>query len=181
MHIELLRKQAFNVRSLQDQLAIAPWDEIRHRTSHPRSPHREVSDIWVRYNPIENFKGDMQKFNEEHIAQWYPVADIIPEAVRISIEVFKEMRGLSLGAVLITRIPPGGQVYPHIDQGWHARTFEKFAVQVKGNDRQAFHFERESLSALPGDLYWFDNAYSHWVTNDSDEDRITLIVCVRRH
>ncbi len=181
MHIEMLRRNAFDVSVLQEQLKSAPWDEIRHRTSHPMSPHREVSDIWVRYNPIENFHGDMRTFNDEHIAQWYPVADNIPEAVRISLEIVKEMHGLALGAVLITRIPPGKQVYPHVDQGWHARTFEKFAVQVKGNARQAFHFEGESLVTDAGDLYWFDNAYPHWVTNDSDEDRITLIVCVRRH
>lgn len=181
MHIEMLRRNAFDVRVLQEQLKQAPWDEIRHRTSHPMSPHREVSDIWVRYNPIENFHGDMQAFNAEHTAQWYPVADQIPEAVRISLELVKEMRGLALGAVLITKIPAGKRVYPHVDQGWHARTFEKFAVQVQGNARQAFHFEGESLVTDAGDLYWFDNAFPHWVINDSDEDRITLIVCMRRH
>lgn len=182
MHLRMLEKGAFDVSRLQDQLITQPqlWDTIRHRTSHPQSPHREVSDIWVRYNPIENYQGDMQAFNAEHDPEWYPVADKLPEAVRIATDLVVQLNGLMLGAVLITKIPAGKQVYPHIDQGWHARHFEKFAVQVKGNDRQTFHFENESLVTHDGDLWWFDNAYPHWVTNASDEDRITLIICVRR-
>jgi hypothetical protein len=181
--LHLLEERAFDVSRLQDQLITQPqlWNTIRHRTSHPHSPHREVSDIWVRYNPIENYHGDMQAFNAEHTPQWYPVARQLPEAERIAQALSVELQALSLGAVLITKIPAGAQVYPHVDQGWHARHFEKFAVTVCGNAQQAFHFEGESLVTFPGDLWQFDNAYSHWVTNDSDEDRITLIICLRRH
>lgn len=183
MHIRMLKARMFNVGRLQDELICQPqlWDAIRHRTEHPQSPHREISDIWVRYNPLENYQGDMQSFNAEHEARWYPVADQLPDAVRITQELMLQVTGVTLGAVLITKIPPGKQVYPHVDHGWHARHFEKFAVQVKGNSRQAFHFQDEELITGDGDLFWFDNAYPHWVTNDSDEDRITLIVCIRRH
>lgn len=183
MHLGMLKERAFDVSRLQDQLTCQPelWDTIHHRTSHPQSPHREVSDIWVRYNPIENYKGDMQAFNDVHFPDWYPVATQLPEAVRIANELLMQVSGIDLGAVLITKIPAGKQVYPHIDQGWHARHFEKFAVQVQGNSKQAFHFKNEDLVTHDGDLFWFDNAYPHWVTNDSDEDRVTLIVCIRRH
>lgn len=183
MHLRMLKEHAYDVSRLQDQLTCQPqlWDTIRHRTEHPQSPHREVSDIWVRYNPIENYAGDMQAFNAEHNPEWYPVAAQLPEAVRIANELMMQVTGVDLGAVLITKIPAGKQVYPHVDQGWHARRFEKFAVQVKGNAEQAFHFQHEDLVTHDGDLFWFDNAYPHWVTNDSDKDRITLIVCIRRH
>lgn len=182
MHLRMLKERAFDVSRLQDELVNQPdlWDGIRLRTSHPQSPHREVSDIWVRYNPIENFHGDMQAFNDAHTPQWYPVATQLPDAVRIAEELKQQVSGLDLGAVLITKIPAGKQVYPHIDQGWHARTFEKFAVQVKGNSEQAFHFQNESLVTHDGDLFWFENQYPHWVSNPSCEDRITLIVCIRR-
>lgn len=183
MHLRMLRERAFDVSRLQDELTYQPelWNTITHRTAHPQSPHREVSDIWVRYNPIENFHGDMQAFNAEHQSEWYPVAQQLPEVVRIADLLMTELQGQSLGAVLITKIPPGKQVYAHVDQGWHARHFEKFAVTVKGDDNQAFFFENEYLVTHPGDLWWFDNAYPHWVSNNSDEDRITLIVCIRRH
>lgn len=183
MHLRMVREHAFDVSGLQAQLETYPevWDTIRHRTEHLQSPHREVSDIWVRYNPIENFHGDMQAFNAEHRSEWYPVAEQLSEAVRIADLLMTELCGKSLGAVLITKIPPGKQVYAHVDQGWHARHFEKFAVTIKGDDEQAFFFENEYLVTHPGDLWWFDNSHPHSVSNNSDEDRITLIVCIRRH
>jgi len=181
MHVQMIREHAFDVSALQEQLEHVQWDTIRLRTEHPQSPHHEVSDIWVRYNPIENYDGDMRKFNSEHIPEWYPVAEELSEAVRISHSLSMEFQALTLGAVLITKIPAGKQVYAHVDQGWHARTFDKFAVTVKGNPAQAFHFENEYLVTHPGDLWTFDNSHPHWVTNDSDEDRITLIICLRRH
>lgn len=155
------------------------WNLHRERTQ-LGTPHSQVSDIWVRYNPWRNFNGDMAAFNGPHESEWYPVADAIP-AVRVLVrQVFNYVGGKVLGGVLITKIPPGCEVAPHIDQGWHARHYEKFAVQLQGNDRQAFHFEGFELRPAPGDIYTFDNSKLHWVTNDSDEDRMTLIVCIRR-
>lgn len=71
-------------------------------------------------------------------------------------------------------------MHPHVDTGWHAGFYEKAAIQIKGDARQAFHFDDASLSALDGESYAFDNSKLHWVTNDSDRERITLIVCMRR-
>jgi len=167
----------FDVSALQQELAVAPWNSYRWRTEHPRSPHREASDIWVRYNAIENLG---PHFNDPHEAVWYPVAEQIPSARTLAETVFDLIDGERLGGVLITRIPPGGQVYPHVDQGWHATTFEKFAIQVKGNPEQAFCFEGESLSPEVGELFWFDNSKPHWVTNPTEEERITLICCIQR-
>jgi hypothetical protein len=179
MRLKIIRKGAYDVSRLQAELAATDaWDAIRLRTEPPGSPHREVSDIWVRYNPIENYDGDMRTFNNEHTSEWYPVD--LPETRALALRIGKDLKALSIGAVLVTKIPPGKQVYPHVDQGWHARHYEKFALQVKGNDKQAFHFQDEDLVTHDGDLFWFDNAYPHWVTNDSDQERITLIVCVRR-
>lgn len=178
MNIKLLPQQ-FDVTALLAQLKEHPeiWNEYRWRTEHPRSPHREVDDIWVRYNSIENIG---PHFNDEHEAVWYPVVEKIPGVKDLVSQVMEAFGGEQLGGVLITRVPPGKQVYPHVDLGWHALHYEKFAVQLKGNSSQAFCFSGEKLSALPGEAYWFNNQSSHWVVNPSDEDRITLIVCMRR-
>jgi hypothetical protein len=172
------------VDALLAELAANPqvWDEHTSRTAPANSPHHGLSDIWVRYNDWANFTGDSKAFNEEHDAVWLPPADVLPSAKRLAKTVMGIVGGDRLGMVLITRIPPGGRVAPHVDAGWHARYYDKYAVQIKGNADQAFHFEGESLSAEPGDLYAFDNSKLHWVTNDSDEERITCIICIRgRH
>lgn len=168
--------------SLLKQLEAHPevWDNFPYRTQGD-SPHRELSDIWVRYNPIENFDGDMKRFNSEHVSQWYPVAEALSEAKRISHSIALDFGVQRLGAVLITKIPAGKQCYPHVDLGWHARYYEKLAFQVKGNLEQSFHVEDQILRTEDGDLFYFDNSKIHWVLNPSAEDRITLIICVRRH
>lgn len=180
MHLQRLER-TYPVATLQEQLEDpAVWNRTPFRTALSESPHRETSDIVVRYNPLSNFHGDMRAFNAEHIAEWYPVIDLIPEARRLATQIATDHESRQLGMVLITCIPPGKQVYPHIDVGWHARHYEKFALQVKGDEHQAFHFENEQLITQDGDLFWFDNSKPHWVTNDSDRERITMIVCLRR-
>jgi aspartyl/asparaginyl beta-hydroxylase (cupin superfamily) len=111
---------------------------------------------------------------------WYPCAEHLPSIKHLVADVMEAVEGAQLGGVLITRIPAGKQVYPHVDQGWHATHYEKFAVQIKGNLGQMFCFKDSQLSPLEGELYWFNNQQPHWVVNNSCEDRITLICCIRR-
>ncbi len=179
--IRLLAK-GFDVDPLLTEIGKHPdvWNRHRVRTEAYGSVHQQVSDIWVRYNAWENFHGDIAAFNEPHISIWYPMCDQIPSVKSLVHQVMDYVDGEELGGVLITKIPPGGEVKPHIDQGWHAGYYTKYAVQLMGNKDQAFCFERASLSALPGDLYTFDNSKLHWVRNDSDEDRMTLIICIRK-
>lgn len=169
------------IAGLLQELADNPqvWDEHTSRTAPVNSPHHGLSDIWVRYNDWANFTGNSRAFNEEHDAVWLPPAQTLPSAKKLAKLVMAIVGGDRLGMVLITRIPPGGRVAPHIDSGWHARYYNKYAVQIKGNADQAFHFDGESLSPEPGDLYTFNNSKLHWVTNDSDEERITCIICIR--
>jgi hypothetical protein len=174
----------FDVESLARELEACPdeWDSIRLRTSHPMSPHREISDIWVRYNASEKLTEGMsvEEFNGPHESVWYPVAEKLPSVKTIASQLMEHVQGERLGGILITRIPAGKEVYPHVDRGWHAEHYEKFGIQVKGDPNQAFCFEDGELSARDGEAYWFHNTVPHWVRNQSDRERITLIVTLRR-
>lgn len=173
----------FDVSQLHDELRLHPeiWNAVTLRTSFPNSPHREVDDIWVRYNALENFDPSApERFSEPHYSVWYPVVSQVPHAKTLASELFKLLDAERLGGVLVTRVAAGRQVYPHTDPGWHARFYDKFVIQVAGNREQAFCFEGEALSAEAGQCYWFDNQFEHWVINNSNEDRISLIVCLRK-
>lgn len=171
----------FDVERLRNQLSASPgiWNTIPYRTRFEGSPHREVDDVWVRYNALENFTGDGVRFNAPHSSVWYPVVEKVPEAKLLAISLFHELEAERLGGVLITRIPPGSQVYPHIDPGWHARFYEKFVIQIDSAPGQKFCFEDGGLEAEPGECYQFDNAFTHWVVNPTDHQRISLIICLR--
>lgn len=171
---------SLNVEPLRRELAEHPeaWNEHRFRTEHPRSPHRECADVWCRYNALENYG---PRFNDEHEAVWYPVTEKLPAVRDLTDAVLACVGGEHLAGVLITKVPAGKQVYPHSDRGWHAESFEKFAVLIDGNRQQSFCFEDMEHRCAAGDCFTFNNQAVHWVLNPSAEDRVTLIICARRH
>jgi quercetin dioxygenase-like cupin family protein len=154
-----------------------------HGPRREKYAHNQTSDLWVRYNDWANYDEEkgLHAFNLEHESVWYPVSTDIPELQQIVLEVLRGIGDeVELGGVLITRIPPGGEVAPHRDVGWHAEHYyDKYAVQLLGNADQSFNFEGHSLSPEPGEVFWFNNQEKHWVYNDSKEDRMTMIICVR--
>ena len=166
--------QGIDVRLLALELKRQPelWNQNTERTAPEDSPHHEADDIWVRYaQDVRAISG--------HESVWYPAWKMLPSLRAIVFGVMSLVQAESLGGVLITRIPPGKQVYPHVDHCWHADYYDKIAVQIESHQQQAFHFDEGAFSAAPGDIYWFNNHESHWVTNDSPVDRVTLIICVR--
>lgn len=173
------------IELLQSGLPVAPicwalqqhpelWNQHAARTADPASPHHGLDDIWARY-------GDPARATDgaPHDSFWYPAADLLG-IKPLCLDLMRAVDGAELGGVLITRIPPGAMCKPHVDPGWHARRYDKFAVQIASSPGQRFHFEGESLETKPGDLYWFDNQFKHWVTNDTPYERVTMIVCIRK-
>lgn len=165
----------FDVAAMQEALAANPhlWDQNKHRTAPEDSPHHGLSDIWARYADPSTMRED-----GSHDSIWYEPANVLP-IKEIVFPLMSAVQGTRLGGVLITRIKPGQMCRPHTDPGWHARYYQKFAVQIESDPKQAFHFHDHCLVSAPGDVYWFDNSHEHWVTNDSQRDRITMIVCIR--
>lgn len=148
------------------------WDQHTARTSDPQSPHFGLSDIWARY-AAPGVDG-----SQPHKSVWYPCADVLKLKELVE-PILRFVRASELGGVLITRIKPGQMCKPHTDHGWHARHYEKIGVQITSAPGQAFHFEDGHLQTKPGDVFWFDNAHEHWVTNESQYERITMIVCAK--
>jgi hypothetical protein len=187
--VKYLRKlqDGINVGPILNQLAAHPelWNQFKLRTTLYQGPHNSVSDIWLRYRDwaqFDQFAADgIQRFvSEPHIAVWYPAGYVLTALKDLIFDLCRQYAVERLGGVLITRIPAGGQVAPHIDRGWHAEYYEKLALQLAGNEDQAFCFEDGEFRCGTGTLYTFNNSKSHWVTNESPDDRMTAIICVRR-
>jgi hypothetical protein len=155
------------------------WDQNTMRKYGAGTPHAQMSDIWLRYNDWANYAGDHQEFAKAHDAVWYPAYYSLPQVRPLVFGLMAQVEGERLGAVLITRIPPGGRIDAHVDGGWHAEYYDKYYVQLDSAPGAKFWCEDEVFVPKRGDVYWFDNTKLHGVENDSDEDRMTLIVCIR--
>lgn len=171
----MLIKSGINVLPLALQLKRNPhlWNQNTSRTAGGESPHCEVDDIWVRYC-ADPFKG-----HEQHSSVWYPSYKKLPQVRDLVFPVMAGLCGEQLGGVLITRVPPGGSVFPHVDKGWHAEYYSKFALQIESHPQQSFCYSDGEFISSPGDLYWFNNQATHWVKNNSPVERITMIICVK--
>lgn len=168
--------QGWNVSPILWEIQSHPelWSQHRTRTESPDSPHHGLDDIWARFGE----QSDAEE-GKPHQSKWYPSADLLG-VKQMCHDLMHMVHGVELGGVLITRIPPGAKCKPHTDPGWHARYYEKFAVQIASGPGQSFCFEGESLESRPGDVFWFDNQFLHWVDNDTPFERISMIVCIRR-
>jgi hypothetical protein len=170
------------MRPVCSELSADPglWNEHRLRTADPRSPHREIDDIWGRYNALANLDpANPAAFNEPHAAEWYPVAAKLPSLQPFVEALAHALGAATIGGVLITRVPAGKQVYWHRDAGWHAQEHRKFCVSIAANHEQTFEFEREQMRSDTGDCFEFDNAFPHRVLNPAATARVSLIVSLR--
>ena len=169
----------FDVKPVHDAILANPgiWNTKTMRTDYEESPHYGLSDIWARF--ADSSKVDAANaYDNVHESVWQnDVTSLIPIQA-LADEVLKVFPG-KLGGVLITKIKPGKLCKPHVDIGWHAKYYDKIAVSIAANDKQAFCFDDLFLVTKPGEAFWFDNSYSHWVPNISSEDRITAIFCIR--
>lgn len=182
MHSHYSINLNLNVLPLQERLKKHPELFGRYpMRGEGESPHREMTDIWVRYNDIAPFlkSGDFSAFADEHDSVWYPVVDEIPEALPLIFDVMTKVKGERLGGVLITKLPSGGQIKPHIDSGWHAAYYDKYYVPIENYSGATFEFEDGTIEPDFGEVYWFDNSKQHWVNNKSCGERIAMIICIR--
>jgi hypothetical protein len=138
--------------------------------------HGAMTDIWVRYNAPEN---QGPHFNDEHDSVWYPESEEMPEVRPVCHALMWSVWGTRLGGVLITKLPPGGKIHSHVDGGWHAGYYKKFYVPIVNDEGAVFGFPEGEIHAKPGEVWAFRNDVPHWVNNDSQRDRIAMIVCIR--
>lgn len=184
-HFKLIAS-GIDVAPLLAQIEAHPelWNVHKNRMARGANPFTGTDDIWVRYNDVAKANPDLAGFTDEHIPVWYPAWDALPALRTLIFELLALVQGEMLGGVLITRIPDGGQVKPHKDDGWHVEYFEKFYISLQNEPGAQFCCEAdgrvEMLTPKPGECWLFDNRKVHWVTNASGKARMTLIVCIRR-
>jgi hypothetical protein len=146
------------------------------------SPHRETSDAWLRY-ASEDAMREPGFGARPHVSVAWPAWWVLPATVHLVRQIGQALGGsLELGGVLMTRIGPGRQVYPHHDRGsWHAEHYDlKVWVPLRANLLCVNGVEDEEMVWRPGDAWSHDNLVTHWVRNEGQSERICLISCFRR-
>lgn len=156
----------------------ALWDQNPARTA--GGPFIGTSDIWCRFRDPGELTG-AASYAEPFIPQFWPAWHALPHLRPLVMALMTRMEAVQLGLVLITRVPPGGQVAPHHDRGrWAAEFYGcKVAVPLSSNDRCTNTCEDERVVMHTGEAWLFENQVTHSTVNEGESDRITLIVTMR--
>lgn len=183
-HFTLIAKD-LDVAPLLAELDANPqlWNE-RPERRRGLSPHRQTSDIWVRYASPEAMR-EPEFLHKPHESVWWPAFKALPSIAGIGEKIVEALGPETLepiGGILITRIGPGKQVFPHDDLGtWHAEHYtSKVWVVLRGNDQCVNTVESEEMVWNPGEAWSHDNLLVHSVFNNGPTERIVLILCFRK-
>ena len=157
------------------------WDKNTLRTEHEASPHTQVSDIWLRFNDLEKFKAENEYAGviDEHESIDYPAFVLLPQARQLIFDLMRVVEGKRLGRVLITKMVPGTKIDPHVDGGEHAKYYERYHIILQNNPGSIFRCGKETICSAAGEVWWFNNQIEHEVINNSNDDRISMIVDIK--
>ena len=151
------------------------WGKDRVRAEFDQSPHREVDDILLRFS--DTAAADI---GDELICNNTEAMRALPQARPLIYWLMARVEGDLLGRVMITKLPPGGRIYPHADVlGKYANTMSRFHIPLQSGPGCMFRAGDEQVSMYPGEAWDFNAHAEHEVINNSADDRIHLIVDIR--
>ena len=173
--------QGWDFSGLMAALTSTPslWNAVDVRTTTENTPHAQVDDILLRFNDLEN--------PAQHECKNYPAWHTFPEAQNLVFWLMNHVRGTRLGRVIITRLPPGGMITPHIDAASDVGTdedvsegyYNRYHVVLNSNPGCVFRCGDECVNMLSGEIWYFDRHTEHEVINNSNDDRVNMIVDIR--
>lgn len=160
------------------------WNEHTYRTTFEGTPFRGMDDILLRYSAPEkheNCADPMALVNDTDL-RFYPAWRALPEVRPVVFNLMRRFEGVSLGRVIIARLPPGGTIAPHADDyGEYAARDDglRFHVALQGLPGCHFHCGGEVVQMLSGQVWWFNHKAEHSAQNNSADERIHLLIDIQ--
>lgn len=165
---------------LHNQILRQPdlWKADTYLRDYPQGPFGEVDTIFLRFPPASVSELEQSR-KDQHECVWMDGWLHLPAARPIVFGLMRQMEGERLGRVMINRIQPGGHIYPHADTPVHAQYWDRYHAVIKSGPGCNFRCGEEVVNMETGQIWWFQNQHEHEVLNNSDGERLHLIVDVR--
>lgn len=149
------------------------WETGRRRSEYPGSPHAAADAIilrWAREFTAEAAFRDLE-------CEDMPAASVLmPELADLVLALIERVgRVRYVGRAMITRLPPGGRIQPHLDEGLYADVYDRFHVCLDA-DGAIFRCGTEGVEMRPGEAWWFNHKREHEVLNCGQRARLHLVL-----
>lgn len=164
-----------NVQVLPIMAAIARqpdlWNKDDCRKTFDNSPHTKVDDILLRFGAKDG--DDLEAIST-------PLMGRLPRVTDTVLDVMRLLNATRLGRVLVTRLAPGNKILPHADVlGKYAEYYTRYHLVLQGLSGSTFSCGDETVQMKTGELWWFDAHAEHSVSNNSQDDRVHLLMDIR--
>lgn len=175
-NFELILDQVdFNILNEEVEASKHLFGILPIRTNYEGSAHREVEDILLRGPLIKETSTLLELQNATECFN-YTFMESFPNLYISVIDLMRFVVGEQLGRVIVTKLPAGGKIYSHKDEGDAAEKYDRFHIVLKGEPGDTMIVEGQEQKMRTGQVWWFDNTKEHSVENRSDQDRIHIIV-----
>lgn len=163
------------------------WKADTYLRDYPQGPFGEIESIILRFpekrvfeqeKELEAYKRGESKF-DQHESIDHPPYRFLTEARPMVMNLMAYVGGERLGRVIINKIKPGGRIYPHPDTPEHANYWDRFHIVLKSSPGVVFRCENEQVYMATGEVWWFQNALMHEVINNSNDERIHMVVDIK--
>lgn len=170
--------EQMDVVPVLNALACKPhlWNANPIRTTFPGSPHSDCDDILLWFNDIPD---DPNAVINDIQTNPYPAWNELPEVHDLVFNLMRRVRGVQLGRVMITRLPPGKTIPEHADGGAPATFYQRYQIALQCLPGCNFHIGEEVIQFYMGECWWIDNSLPHSVMNNSADDRLALVIDIR--
>ena len=152
------------------------------REAYEGSVHGQASSIQLRWVPPEVLEraraaGPQEVLDYADSQDTEQAKVLMPEAGEAVLQVLENLGALGgIGHVILTRLPAGASIGKHVDEGLYATVHDRFHACLAAAPGARFHCGGETLEPAPGDIFWFNHKLEHWVENQSQAERVHLIV-----
>ena len=151
------------------------WGERKAR-QFGGSPHEDVDDIWLRFGPEQGSLFDhIDGLEKVNYPQWKELSQIRDVVLNLQ----RSTESTRIGSVLVTKLAPGMRIASHKDEGKCPLYYERYQIALQSNPGCVFRIEDEEVQFAAGDVWWINNKAIHTVVNNSNDDRIAVVVDLR--
>ena len=160
-----------NIESLKDKIINIKecvWDEfdIRQRIYEAHSNTKTIPILW-----------DLESVTSLNVAKKTKYYDSFYVHLYDVVSILKNHYGEGkLLRIILTKLKSNKKIPPHIDQGKGLEICKRIHIPIITNEKVIFGVNGELKNMKEGEMWEINNQQIHSVSNNSDCDRVHLIV-----
>jgi hypothetical protein len=146
------------------------WDEFGERQD-TFEVHRDTKSIPILWN-----LQSLETLNVSNKTKYYDIFNKEYELINIENYIKKYYGNGKILRILFTRLKSNSIISPHVDSGKSLELSNRIHIPIITNENVVFIVNGEQKNMVEGEIWEIDNQKLHSVLNNSNYDRIHLII-----